>query len=76
MQLINIRPPVRALFYEFDDPSLFNVSTQFMVGDAILVTPVLAPNVSSVKGHFPTLNGVSWRNFFNHEVRDERHSQR
>lgn len=42
---------MRALFWEFpDDASLFGVDQQFMVGSSILVTPVLEPGVTSVKG--------------------------
>lgn len=44
-------PPVRALFFEFpDEPELFGVDRQFLVGADILVTPVLHPNVSTVDG--------------------------
>lgn len=44
-------PPVRALFFEFpDEPELFDISTQFLVGQDILVTPVLIPNVTTVNG--------------------------
>ena len=42
---------MRALFYEFPNESeLFNISSQFLVGGDILVTPVLDPNVTSVSG--------------------------
>lgn len=44
-------PPVRALFYEFpDEPELYNVDLQWMIGGDILVTPVMTPNVSTVDG--------------------------
>jgi alpha-glucosidase len=44
-------PPVRALFFEFpNQPELFGVDRQFMIGRDILVTPVLAPNASTVQG--------------------------
>lgn len=47
-------PVLRALLWEFpDDPKLADVSTQFFVGEALIVTPVLEPNVTSVKGTFP-----------------------
>jgi alpha-glucosidase len=44
-------PPVRALFYEFpDEPELFTVDKQWLVGSDILVTPVLTPGASTVEG--------------------------
>lgn len=44
-------PPVRALFYEFpNEPELFSVDLQWMIGSDILVTPVTTPNVSTVDG--------------------------
>ena len=42
---------MRALWFEFpDEPELFGVDGQFLVGRDILVTPVLTPNVSTVDG--------------------------
>lgn len=47
-------PTIRPLFYEFpDDPSLAEADRQFMVGDGILVTPVLDQGYSNVSGVFP-----------------------
>lgn len=47
-------PILRALLWEFpNDPALADVATQFFVGDALIITPVLEPNVSTVKGTFP-----------------------
>lgn len=44
-------PVVNALWMEFpDEQELFGVDTQFLVGSAILVTPVLQPNVTTVDG--------------------------
>ncbi|KAJ7080919.1 glycosyl hydrolases family 31-domain-containing protein [Mycena belliarum] len=58
-------PPVRALFWEFpDEPELFSVDRQFMVGSDILVTPVLTPNVSSVDGIFPGRGKMIWRDWY------------
>ena len=49
-------PPVRALFYEFpDEPELFGVDSQYLIGRDILVTPVLTPNASTVDGQSYTL---------------------
>ena len=43
--------PVRALFFEFpDEPELFGIDRQYLIGRDILVTPVLTPNVSTVDG--------------------------
>ncbi|CCM00566.1 uncharacterized protein FIBRA_02600 [Fibroporia radiculosa] len=64
-------PTVRALFWEFpDEPELFAVDSQYMVGHDILVTPVLTPNVTSVEGIFPGRGEVIWRDWYTHEVID------
>ncbi|KAJ7240162.1 glycosyl hydrolases family 31-domain-containing protein [Mycena haematopus] len=62
-------PPVRALFWEFpDEPELFALDSQFLVGSDILVTPVLTPNVSSVNGIFPGRGKTVWRDWYTHDV--------
>ncbi|KAI0933026.1 hypothetical protein AcW1_000034 [Taiwanofungus camphoratus] len=62
-------PPVRALFYEFpDEPELFDVDRQYMIGRDILVTPVLTPNMSTVDGIFPGRGRVVWRDWYTHDV--------
>jgi len=62
-------PPVRALFFEFpDEPELFSVDSQFLVGRDILVTPVLQPSVSTVDGIFPGRGQVIWRDWYTHQV--------
>jgi hypothetical protein len=49
--LVQILLPVRALFYEFlDEPELFTMDRQWLVGSDILVTPVLTPGASTVEG--------------------------
>ncbi|KAH9911567.1 glycosyl hydrolases family 31-domain-containing protein [Epithele typhae] len=62
-------PTVRALFFEFpDEPELFSVDRQFLIGRDILVTPVLTPNVSTVDGIFPGQGRSTWRDWYTHEV--------
>ncbi|THU98207.1 hypothetical protein K435DRAFT_777589 [Dendrothele bispora CBS 962.96] len=62
-------PPVRALFFEFpDEPDLFSIDTQFLIGRDILVTPVLSPNVSTVDAILPGGDNVVWRDFYTHDV--------
>jgi len=62
-------PPVRALFFEFpQEPELFSVDRQFMVGRDILVTPVLTPNVTSVSGFLPGRGQVTWRDWYTHAI--------
>jgi len=55
----NALPLVRPLFMEFPDDQklLYNyiLKDQFMVGDAIMVTPVLDPGVSLLSSYFPQL---------------------
>ncbi|KAI0364938.1 hypothetical protein BV20DRAFT_1039183 [Pilatotrama ljubarskyi] len=64
-------PPIRALFFEFpDEPELFSVDRQFLVGRDLLVTPVLNPNVSTVDGIFPGQGRVIWRDWYTHRVVD------
>ncbi|KAM5542308.1 hypothetical protein V8D89_004181 [Ganoderma adspersum] len=62
-------PPARALFFEFpDEPELFDVDRQYLIGRDLLVTPVLTPNVSTVDGIFPGQGRVIWRDWYTHEV--------
>jgi alpha-glucosidase len=60
-------PVIRALFYEFDDPIYAEVDEQFMVGDSLLVSPVLRPNATSVQAYLPYHGNTKWRNWFTHE---------
>ncbi|KAF8532453.1 glycoside hydrolase family 31 protein [Gautieria morchelliformis] len=62
-------PPIRALFWEFpEEPELFAVDRQFLVGRDILVTPVLTPNVTTVDGIFPGRGTIIWRDWWTHNV--------
>ncbi|KAF7304057.1 Glycoside hydrolase family 31 protein [Mycena indigotica] len=62
-------PPVRALFWEYpNQPELFAVDRQFLIGRDILVTPVLTPNVSTVDGIFPGKGKSVWRDWYTHDV--------
>ncbi|KAK2459580.1 hypothetical protein APHAL10511_008390 [Amanita phalloides] len=62
-------PPVRALFYEFpDEPELFAIDTQYLVGSDLLITPVLDPNVTTVEGVFPGRGNVVWRDWYTHDA--------
>ena len=59
--------PVRALFFEFpDEPELFGIDEQFLIGRDILVTPVLTPNATTVSAIFPGRGTVSWRDWYTH----------
>ncbi|KAF9528217.1 glycosyl hydrolases family 31-domain-containing protein [Crepidotus variabilis] len=61
-------PPLRALFFDFpNEPELFDVDSQFLIGRDILVTPVLHPQATTVKGHFPGRGSVTWRDWYTHE---------
>ena len=43
---------MRPLFYEFPhDPATYSIDRQFMIGPALLVTPVLAPGQGIVSGY-------------------------
>ena len=64
-------PAIRAIWYEFPDEfeRTKDFAHQFLFGPDLLVTPVLEPNVTSVKGLFPAAGG-KWRNIFSHEALD------
>lgn len=57
---------LRALAWEFpDDPQLKAIDNQFMSGPALLVTPVLEPLATTVKGIFPGVaNGTIWYDWY------------
>ncbi|KAF2153566.1 glycoside hydrolase family 31 protein [Myriangium duriaei CBS 260.36] len=57
---------LRALAWEFpDDPQLRAVDNQFMSGPALLVTPVLVPLATTVKGVFPDVaQGTVWYDWY------------
>ena len=64
-------PPVRALWYEFpNEPELFAVDRQWLVGSDILVTPVLEPGATTVDGIFPGRGNVTWRDWWTHAAVD------
>lgn len=55
-------PIVRPLFFAFlTDPKARDVSYQFLIGNHVLVSPVLAANTSSVVAYFPK---GTWYNLF------------
>lgn len=60
---------MRALAWEFPhDPSLANTDTQFLLGPSLLITPVLAPNTSTVSGVFPGAPAEKWYDWYTHEA--------
>ncbi|EIW74552.1 glycoside hydrolase family 31 protein [Coniophora puteana RWD-64-598 SS2] len=62
-------PPMRALWYEFpNEPELFGVDRQFLIGSDILVTPVLDEGATTVDGIFPGRGTVAWRDWWTHAV--------
>jgi alpha-glucosidase len=71
-KLTRLSPPVRAMFYEFDNPRYYSVDSQFFVGSALLITPVLQPNASTATGYFPTMNDTTWVDFSTHSRLDTR----
>ncbi|KAL2817705.1 glycosyl hydrolases family 31-domain-containing protein [Aspergillus cavernicola] len=58
---------LRALAWEFPDPSLAGADRQFLLGSSILVTPALEPRAESVDGIFPGLiqGTETWYDWYN-----------
>ncbi|TVY73333.1 Alpha-glucosidase [Lachnellula suecica] len=58
---------MRALSWEFpNDPLLATVDTQFLLGDSLMVTPVLAQGATTVGGVFPGVgSGEVWYDWYN-----------
>jgi alpha-glucosidase (family GH31 glycosyl hydrolase) len=51
----------RPLLFEFPaDPQTFDINQQFMVGPALLITPVLAQGATTVTGYFPQALWYDW----------------
>lgn len=61
---------MRALAWEFpNDPSLAAVDNQFLLGPALLVTPVLGQGMASVNGVFPGVaQGQVWYDWYSQEA--------
>ncbi|KAK7544788.1 alpha-glucosidase [Phyllosticta citribraziliensis] len=57
---------LRALAWEFSaDPTLAAVDTQFLLGPAVMVVPVLAPNANQTAGVFPGVaQGTRWFDWY------------
>lgn len=53
-------PALRPLFHEFpDDPAAWSETDDFLLGDALLVSPITSPGLSSRVVRLPV--GASWR---------------
>jgi len=53
----------RGLFYEFpQDSKTYAIDTQYMMGPAVLITPVLTQGATTVTGYFPP--SANWYNFW------------
>jgi alpha-glucosidase len=47
-------PPIRACFLHYeDDPELYNLKYQYLLGEDLLVAPVIQPNIKIWKVYFP-----------------------
>ncbi|KAG0586204.1 hypothetical protein KC19_2G072100 [Ceratodon purpureus] len=57
-------PMIRPLFFAFpNDPKTLDVSYQFLIGNHILVSPVITANATTVDAYFPK---GTWYNMFDH----------
>lgn len=62
---------MRALAWEFSDPALASIDTQFLLGPSLMVVPVLEPLVDTVKGVFPGVGqGEIWYDWYTQRAVD------
>ncbi|KAK1076949.1 hypothetical protein LTR33_008506 [Friedmanniomyces endolithicus] len=61
---------MRALAWEFpNDPTLAAIDNQFLLGPAILVTPVLGQGLTSAQGVFPGIaQGEVWYDWYTQQA--------
>ena len=57
---------VKPLFFEFPtDPKTYDIDQQFLVGNGLLISPVLQEGATSVSAYFPA---GKWYDWYSHEV--------
>lgn len=70
-------PIVRSIFFEFpDDKEAYKIETQFLVGDSLLVAPVVKREVEERRVYLPFGSGgeeLKWENWWTGRVRRSGH---
>ena len=59
---------MRALAWEFNEPSLAAVDNQFLLGPSLLITPVLGQGMTNVSGVFPGAPSQIWYDWYSQEA--------
>lgn len=66
---VDNQPLMRPLWFEFpEDKSLYSNERSFIVGDSLLIAPILEPGVTSHEVKLPGGSDEVWYNFFTHVV--------
>lgn len=56
------------VFYYLHDPIVRRITySQYLLGDSLLVAPMLAPSMSHVKVYLPKEEGVTWRHVWSNQ---------
>ena len=68
----NGTPVMKPLFYNYDDPGCYEETTEYLLGDDLLIAPVTEPGKSSRNVYLPQRAGESWINIFDGKRYSER----
>ncbi len=61
-------PFIKPLFFNYDDPEIREEYTEYLLGDDLLIAPVIKEGCTVKTVSFPFSEGEAWKNIFSGEV--------